>query len=97
MMTCDIKAFWALKAFTNLILLVHKGIKASAICKVIGICITVKALYNLHQMITSFFLHDVFADIIKLQTRTPTAVNVKRWVLLQTASSDSSARKTLAI
>jgi len=51
-------------------MILHKGVKAS------GMRVTVKALYNLHQMVTSFFLDEVFAEIIKSQTRTPTAVRM---------------------
>ena len=53
-----------------------KDFKASGTCKASGMCTTVKALHTLRQMVTSLFLHDVFAEIINSQTPTPTAVKV---------------------
>jgi len=53
-----------------------KHLKASGTRKASGMCTTVKALHKLRQMVTSLFLHDVFAEIINSQTPTPTAVKV---------------------
>jgi len=50
-------------------MILHKGVTAS------GMCITIKALYKLGQMITSF-LHEVFVEIIESETPTTTAVKV---------------------
>jgi len=57
-------------------IILHKGVKAGGICEASGMCITVKALYKFGHMITRFFLHEVFVDMINLQTRTPTAVKM---------------------
>ena len=50
-------------------MILHKGVKAS------GMYITIKALYKLGQMITSF-LHEVFVEITESETTTTTAVKV---------------------
>jgi len=79
--------FMYIKALFPMIL--HKGVKASGICKASGMRITVRVLYSLHQMVTSFFLDEVFAEIIKSQTRTPTAVKMLSETMTTTPDSQS--------
>jgi len=50
-------------------MILHKVVKAS------GMYITIKALYKLGRMITSF-LHEVFVEIIESETPMTTAVKV---------------------
>ena len=56
-----------------LVVLAERGKSIIIFC----LCNTVKALDNLRLMIVSGFMRDVFTDIISLQTRTPTTVDVR--------------------